>query len=126
MPLGSGHDEAIVRFVDGRPSRFSALRHRKVGHPKIWWHVDYSRWFPKDGIAILPGDSFTYEFTVRNTGSNMYHSHFMAERRSPRDDACRTSGWSWLPTLDCPIVTTASKDPERDLAALRKEALGAV
>lgn len=52
VPLGSGHDEATVRFVDGRPSRFSALRHRKVGQLKIWWHVDYSRWFPKDGIAV--------------------------------------------------------------------------
>jgi manganese oxidase len=33
--------------------------------------------------AILPGDSFTYEFTVRNTGSNMYHSHFMADTQVP-------------------------------------------
>ncbi|MDQ3646300.1 MAG: multicopper oxidase domain-containing protein [Actinomycetota bacterium] len=34
--------------------------------------------------AILPGDSFTYEFTVRNTGSNMYHSHFMADTQVPK------------------------------------------
>ncbi|MGH2826923.1 MAG: multicopper oxidase domain-containing protein [Actinomycetota bacterium] len=33
--------------------------------------------------AILPGDSFSYEFTVRNTGSNMYHSHFMADTQVP-------------------------------------------
>jgi uncharacterized cupredoxin-like copper-binding protein len=33
--------------------------------------------------AVLPGDSFTYEFTVRNTGSNMYHSHFMADTQVP-------------------------------------------
>ena len=33
--------------------------------------------------AILPGDSFTYEFTVRNTGSNMYHSHFNAVEQVP-------------------------------------------
>ena len=33
--------------------------------------------------AILPGESFTYEFTVRNTGSHMYHSHFMAQRQVP-------------------------------------------
>ena len=25
---------------------------------------------------IMPGESFTYEFTVRNSGSHMYHSHF--------------------------------------------------
>lgn len=34
--------------------------------------------------AILPGDSFSYEFTVRNTGSNMYHSHFMADTQVPK------------------------------------------
>ncbi|MEX1156762.1 MAG: multicopper oxidase domain-containing protein [Chloroflexota bacterium] len=33
--------------------------------------------------AVMPGESFTYEFTVRNTGSNMYHSHFMAQRQVP-------------------------------------------
>ena len=26
--------------------------------------------------SILPGESFTYEFTLRNSGSHMYHSHF--------------------------------------------------
>ena len=35
-------------------------------------------------VAVLPGDSFTYEFTVRNTGSNMYHSHFMADTQVPK------------------------------------------
>jgi len=33
--------------------------------------------------AVLPGGSFTYDFVVRNTGSNMYHSHFMAQRQVP-------------------------------------------
>jgi FtsP/CotA-like multicopper oxidase with cupredoxin domain len=33
--------------------------------------------------AVLPGDSFTYEFTVRNAGSHMYHSHFMAQHQVP-------------------------------------------
>ena len=33
--------------------------------------------------AVMPGESFTYEFTVRNAGSNMYHSHFMAQRQVP-------------------------------------------
>jgi FtsP/CotA-like multicopper oxidase with cupredoxin domain len=31
----------------------------------------------------MPGESFTYEFTVRNAGSHMYHSHFMAEHQVP-------------------------------------------
>jgi plastocyanin len=33
--------------------------------------------------AVMPGESFTYEFTVRNAGSHMYHSHFMAELQVP-------------------------------------------
>jgi FtsP/CotA-like multicopper oxidase with cupredoxin domain len=33
--------------------------------------------------ALLPGESFTYEFTVQNAGSHMYHSHFMAQRQVP-------------------------------------------
>lgn len=33
--------------------------------------------------AVLPGESFTYEFTIRNTGSNMYHSHFDAAKQVP-------------------------------------------
>ena len=33
--------------------------------------------------AVMPGESFTYEFTVRNAGSHMYHSHFMAEHQVP-------------------------------------------
>jgi FtsP/CotA-like multicopper oxidase with cupredoxin domain len=33
--------------------------------------------------AVMPGESFTYEFRVRNAGSHMYHSHFMAEHQVP-------------------------------------------
>jgi uncharacterized cupredoxin-like copper-binding protein len=33
--------------------------------------------------AVMPGESFTYEFRVRNAGSNMYHSHFMAQSQVP-------------------------------------------
>ena len=33
--------------------------------------------------AVMPGESFTYEFTVRNAGSHMYHSHFMADHQVP-------------------------------------------
>ena len=33
--------------------------------------------------AVMPGESFTYEFTIRNTGSNMYHSHFNAATQVP-------------------------------------------
>lgn len=33
--------------------------------------------------AVLPGESFTYEYVIRNTGSNMYHSHFNAQKQVP-------------------------------------------
>jgi FtsP/CotA-like multicopper oxidase with cupredoxin domain len=33
--------------------------------------------------AVLPGETFTYEFTIRNSGSNMYHSHFNAQKQVP-------------------------------------------
>lgn len=33
--------------------------------------------------AVMPGESFTYDFTLRNAGSHMYHSHFMAEHQVP-------------------------------------------
>ena len=33
--------------------------------------------------AVLPGETFTYEYTIRNTGSNMYRSHFNAQKQVP-------------------------------------------
>ena len=33
--------------------------------------------------AVLPGETFNYEYTIRNTGSNMYHSHFNAQEQVP-------------------------------------------
>jgi manganese oxidase len=33
--------------------------------------------------SILPGESFEYEFTVRNAGSHMYHSHFDSANQVP-------------------------------------------
>ena len=33
--------------------------------------------------AVMPGETFAYEFTIRNAGGNMYHSHFMAQRQVP-------------------------------------------
>ena len=33
--------------------------------------------------AVMPGETFTYEYTLRNAGSHMYHSHFHAEEQVP-------------------------------------------
>jgi manganese oxidase len=32
---------------------------------------------------IMPGESFTYDFTATNAGSNMYHSHFDSAKQVP-------------------------------------------
>lgn len=32
---------------------------------------------------VMPGESFTYEFEVRNAGSHMYHSHFDGAKQVP-------------------------------------------
>ncbi|MDQ3662099.1 MAG: hypothetical protein M3454_13795, partial [Actinomycetota bacterium] len=61
VPFAAGRDVASVRFTDGRPSRFSALRFRRIGQPKIWWHVDYSKWFVKEGIAVPQRIEVTWE-----------------------------------------------------------------
>jgi len=33
--------------------------------------------------AVMPGETFVYEYTLRNAGSHMYHSHFMAQKQVP-------------------------------------------
>jgi len=55
--------------------------------------------------AVMPGESFTYEYTLRNAGSHMYHSHFMAEEQVP------------MGLLGAFIVTDPSDDaiPEADI-----------
>jgi FtsP/CotA-like multicopper oxidase with cupredoxin domain/plastocyanin len=55
--------------------------------------------------AVMPGESFTYEFTIRNAGSHMYHSHFMAEHQVP------------MGLLGAFIVTdpTATDEPAADI-----------
>ncbi|HSK92939.1 MAG TPA: multicopper oxidase domain-containing protein [Candidatus Angelobacter sp.] len=64
------------------------LRNELEEPTTIHWHGLYVP--PNmDGVpvisqdAVLPGDTFTYEFTLRNAGSHMYHSHFMAEHQVP-------------------------------------------
>ena len=55
--------------------------------------------------AVMPGETFTYEYTLRNAGSHMYHSHFMAETQVP------------MGLLGAFVVTdpNATDDPESDI-----------
>ena len=34
--------------------------------------------------SVMPGESFTYKFEIRNSGSHMYHSHFNAAEQVTR------------------------------------------
>jgi FtsP/CotA-like multicopper oxidase with cupredoxin domain len=53
--------------------------------------------------AVMPGETFTYEYTLRNAGSHMYHSHFHAEEQVP------------MGLLGAFVVTDpAASDPEVD------------
>ena len=52
--------------------------------------------------AVLPGDQFNYEFEIKNTGSNMYHSHFNAQKQVPMG-------------LLGSFIVPDDKDPEVDL-----------
>ena len=55
--------------------------------------------------AVMPGETFTYEYTLRNAGSHMYHSHFMAETQVP------------MGLLGAFVVTdpNATDDPQSDI-----------
>ncbi len=53
--------------------------------------------------SIMPGESFTYEFTVRNSGTHMYHSHFNSADQVTRG------------LLGAFIVEDPEIDPEVDL-----------
>jgi uncharacterized cupredoxin-like copper-binding protein len=50
---------------------------------------------------IMPGDTFSYEFEIKNTGSNMYHSHFDAQKQVPMG-------------LLGPLIVPDEKDPDVD------------
>lgn len=53
--LGRRPRRSDCSVCGGAPRRFSALRYKRVGGRKVWWHVDYSEWFLEDGIAV-PGE----------------------------------------------------------------------
>lgn len=61
MPFGSSTDTAWLYFADGHPHRFSALRYKRIGGEKIWWHVDMRGWFLVDGITLPQQIEVTWE-----------------------------------------------------------------
>jgi uncharacterized cupredoxin-like copper-binding protein len=69
--------------------RVRIVLHNELAEPTIMHFHGLDLPNAMDGVpaltqdAVLPGDSFTYEFTLRNSGSNMYHSHFNAAKQVP-------------------------------------------
>jgi FtsP/CotA-like multicopper oxidase with cupredoxin domain len=69
----------VIRTTEGDKVRVNVKNEMKVS-TTIHWHGVLA---PNkvDGVAyvtqepIIPGATYTYEFTVRNPGSHMYHSH---------------------------------------------------
>ncbi len=61
VPFGSGTDTAWLHFADGHLHRFSALRYKRIGGEKIWWHVDMRGWFLADGITLPEQIDVTWE-----------------------------------------------------------------
>lgn len=47
---GTDTETAWLTFVDGRPRRFRALRHRAAGRPKEWWCGESLEWHQEDGL----------------------------------------------------------------------------
>ena len=69
--------------------RVRIILHNELPEPTTIHHHGLTVPADMDGVpvisqdAVMPGESFTYEFTVRNSGSNMYHSHFNAQKQVP-------------------------------------------
>lgn len=61
VPFRAGTDSALLHFAGARPARFSALRHKKIGGDRIWWHVDMRDWFVVDDIALPRHIEVTWE-----------------------------------------------------------------
>lgn len=61
LPLGDGTDMAYMQFEAGHPRRFSALRYREIGKPKIPWRVDYFGWDNRFGITLPERIEATWE-----------------------------------------------------------------
>ena len=69
----------ILRATEGDRVRIN-VKNNLVASTSVHWHgvrvpnnMDGVGYLTQD--PIKPGSSFTYEFTLRNSGSNMYHSH---------------------------------------------------
>ena len=61
VPFHTSTDSALLHFAGTRPARFSALRYKKIGGDRIWWHVDMRDWFVVDDIALPRHIEVTWE-----------------------------------------------------------------
>lgn len=83
---GRGYNNAIpgpiIRATEGERVRIN-VTNNLVESTSVHWHGLVLP-FGMDGVPYLtqdpirPGETFTYEFTLRNSGTHMYHSHHNA------------------------------------------------
>jgi FtsP/CotA-like multicopper oxidase with cupredoxin domain len=77
-----------IRVTEGDQCRF-LVTNNMTQSTSIHWHGLYVP-ANMDGVPyitqdpIKPGETFTYEFTIRNAGSHMYHSHHNAAEQVTR------------------------------------------
>ncbi len=69
----------IIRATEGERVRIN-VTNNLTESTAVHWHGLYVP-FDQDGVGgltqdpIKPGETFTYEFTLRNSGTHMYHAH---------------------------------------------------
>jgi len=69
----------IIRATEGERVRIN-VTNNLTESTAVHWHGLYVPW-EMDGVGgltqdpIKPGETFTYEFTLRNSGTHMYHAH---------------------------------------------------
>lgn len=52
VPFQDQVETAWLAFAGGVPRRFSALRYKQRGAPKVWWYVDFGEWRIVHGIRM--------------------------------------------------------------------------
>jgi FtsP/CotA-like multicopper oxidase with cupredoxin domain len=71
-----------IRVKEGDRVRIHVTNNLHESHAVHWHGLEVP--FDQDGVPFItqppikPGETYTYEFTVPNSGSHMYHSHYNA------------------------------------------------
>lgn len=78
----------VIRVTEGDKVRVIFTNKMTQSHAIHWHGLSVPN--SVDGVPFItqpvvkPGETFTYEFTLRNTGTHMYHSHHNAAEQTTR------------------------------------------